>query len=140
MKDKQSRTIVICRAKVRPQTETEMFALLSGAMLPFLQLLSWLLVQQMAENEGAEWMPHTRSPLAPRIMRELVAKGAFPGARKLGKTWLIRRAEFTAHVEQKGRCATTANDNEEGDSAVERLAADMGYVMAPPDSTKGSKP
>lgn len=101
MKDKQSRTIVICRAKVRPQTETEMFALLSGAMLPFLQLLSWLLVQQMAENEGAEWMPHTRSPLAPRIMRELVAKGAFPGARKLGKTWLIRRAEFTAHVSSK---------------------------------------
>lgn len=137
MKDKQPRTIVVCRAKVRPQTDTELHAALAGAMLPFLQLLAWLLAPQSAENEGAEWIRHDRSPLGARRTRELARRGAFPGARKVGRTWLIPRAEMDAYVERAG-AAPSANDNAGGTSAdVADLAASMGYTLTPATRGRG---
>lgn len=129
--DKQSRSIVVCRPKVRPQTDTEIHAALAGVMLPFFQLLAWLLAPQAAENEGADWIPHNRSPLGCRRTRELARSGAFPGARKVGRKWLIPRAVLNAYVEREG--APSANDNadEATSTDVADLAAKLGYSLSP---------
>lgn len=129
---RRNRETGLCAAKVRPQAEEEVIALLCGAALPLWRLLAGLLRPQAAEETSAEWIPHTRSPLGARRTRELARRGAFPGARKVGRTWLIPCAVLNAYVEREGT-APLANDNgdEAANDAVRDLAADLGYALAP---------
>ena len=117
---------------MRPQAEEEVIALLCGVALPLWRLLAWLMRPQAAEETSAEWIPHTRSPLGARRTRELALRGAFPGARKVGRIWLIPRGALNAYVEREG-AAPSANDNgdEGANDAVRDLAADLGYTLAP---------
>ncbi|MEZ4309401.1 MAG: hypothetical protein R3F14_15290 [Polyangiaceae bacterium] len=107
-----------------------MIALLSGGLAPFLRLLARLVTAQAGEPLADDWIPHTRSPLGSRRTRELARRGAFVGARKVGRIWLIPRAVLNAYVERAG---ATANDNgDEGASeAVSDLAREMGYSLSP---------
>lgn len=129
---RRTRVSGLCGAKERPQTEDEVIALVSGAMLPFVRLLARLVAPQAAEQTSDEWIPHNRSPLGARRTRELARRGAFPGARKVGRKVLIPRAELNAYIEREGR-APLANDNgDEGASdAVSDLAAELGYTLSP---------
>lgn len=133
---RQTRTSGLCGAKVRPQSQEETIAMLCGAVLPLWRLLASLLVApQVAEETSAEWIPHTRSPLGARRTRELARRGAFPGARKVGRRWLIPRTVLNAYVEREG-LAPLANDNgdEGANDAVRDLAAKLGYTLSPPTS------
>lgn len=126
-------------ARVRPRTETEVFALLSGAFQPFLRELSRLVTPQASEEEeGDGWIPHTRSSLGARRTRELARRGAFPGAKKVGRKWLVPRAELAAYIEREG-VAPLGNDNadEGANEDVRALAADMGYALVPSPGTVG---
>lgn len=126
---RRTRVSGLCGAKVRPQTETEALALLCGALQPFLQLLCRLVAPQANDQTSDEWIPHTRSPLGARRTRMLARRGVFPGARKVGRTWLIPRAGLNAYVEREG-CAPSANDNGEGvNEDVRDMAAELGYSL-----------
>lgn len=133
--------MVVCRAKVRPRTETELRAALNGATLPLTDLLTALLVPLLFEgandSDTADWIPHDRSPLGGRRTRELAARGAFPGARKVGRKWLVPRMALDEYIERTGHGAP-ANEDAEGTSTdVADLASEMGYALTPLQRKRG---
>lgn len=125
----KTRVSGLCRPVVRPQTHDEAIALLSGAALPLWRVLAPFLVR-MGEATSDDWIPHTRSPLGARKTRQLCCRGVFPGARKVGRTWLIPRPEMEAHIREHGS-SQAANDNgDEGtNEAVRDMAAALGFSL-----------
>lgn len=121
----------IRRAKLRPRTPEEMQAMLASALHPFVLGLATLLLSDPVESPE-EWIRHDRSPLGARCTRELAKRGAFPGARKVGRRWLIPRAALSEYIEREG-AAPSANDNaeEETSADVADLATKLGYALTP---------
>lgn len=125
----KTRVSGLCRPAVRPQTHDEAIALLSGAALPLWRLLAPFLVHT-GEATSDDWIKHTESPLGERKTRQMCCRGIFLGARKVGRTWLIPRAEMEAYIREHGS-SRAANDNgdEGANDAVRDLAAKLGYSL-----------
>lgn len=144
---KRTCMIGIRRADMRPRSEAEIAAMLAGPLQALAVALAAAITAAVAnmpgdENEpsGDEWIRHDRSPLGARRTRELAKRGAFRGARKVGRKWLILRSELDAFIQREGT-TSPANDNadEGADPAVQSLAKDMGYDLTPSDSEQRRK-
>lgn len=78
------------------------------------------------------WTPHHRSPLGTRKTAALCREGAFPGARKVGRRWLIPTTELDAWILQHGaprlRKGPPENDGREEQWSVDALARSIGLA------------
>lgn len=128
-------------AKVRPQSEDEVIALLSGAALPLWRLLARLVAPQATEETSDEWIPHTRSPLGARRTCVIVRTGKLPGSRKVGRVWLIPRAALDDYIRREGTAPAVNDNGDEGAvDGMADLAAELGYTLSPPESSTRRRP
>lgn len=78
------------------------------------------------------WTPHHRSPLGTRKTASLCREGVFPGARKVGRRWLIPTADLDAWILEHGtpgvRKPKPANDLGAEEWSVDALARSIGLA------------
>ena len=75
-------------------------------------------------DQDGDWFDQHTSPLGKRKHMALCRAGAFPGARKDGKSWFVRRAEVDAYITEHGQApGSAANDVEH---LVERFSDVVG--------------
>lgn len=102
---------------------------LTAAMAPLVAMLATMVLEEVRKGrpEADEWLPHHRSPLGRRKARELCMRGTFQGARKVGRTWMIRRTEHDAYIEaQTRKNLPPANANEWNGGGVDAVLAEVG--------------
>lgn len=68
----------------------------------------------------ADWIDQTRSPLGKRKHMALCKTGKFPSAKKVGKKWLVRRAEIDGYIE--GNQPQTDDPDE-----IDRIMTKLGF-------------
>jgi Helix-turn-helix domain len=83
------------------------------------------LVRELGAPDPDPWVPHTRWPWPRRKARELAAAGAIPGARKVGKDWMVRRSVLDAFIEghpvaSAPSPAPTAAETDDVDEVLQR--------------------
>lgn len=87
-------------------------------------------------EEGDGWIDQACSPLGRRLHCALARAGTLP-ARKMGRRWLVRRADLDAYIEEHGRAAarTAAEPDATPDAdeaEVRALLAECGMVAVAP--------
>ena len=82
-----------------------------AALAPLVELLLPVLREALAgelaaELRGAgEWIDQEASPLGRRAHCRACASGALPGARKVGRRWMVQRSAVDAYIAAHGRPA-----------------------------------
>jgi hypothetical protein len=93
---------------------------MAAALRGLARLLAPFIREELAGEEREEWISHRRSPLGARRTRELARRGAFPGAKRHSRNWLIPRAELNAYIEREGLAPPAAPlDTANGDAPAE---------------------
>jgi hypothetical protein len=65
-----------------------------------------------AALNGNDWIDQYDSPLGKRKHMKLCREAVFPSGHKIGKQWLVRRAEIDAYIVQNGKSAKTADGSD----------------------------
>jgi hypothetical protein len=74
-------------------------------------------------DSGTAWVDQSNSPLGRRKHLRLCREGVFPSARKLGKQWLVMRAELDAFIIGTDKPANSTHTDD-----IDRELAALGMV------------
>ncbi|MEZ4297393.1 MAG: helix-turn-helix domain-containing protein [Polyangiaceae bacterium] len=112
---------------------------IAAALMPLARILAPLVAEELRGAPAEEWIPHVASPLGARRTRELARSGAFPGAQKVGRKWLVPRVELNAFIARAGSAppATVeprAHGTEDDDPEVRAVLAEAGLELTPKPS------
>lgn len=121
---------------------------LTAALVTLARVFAPLVAAELREAPSAQdaepWLDQTCSPLGRRLHCALARAGTLP-ARKMGRRWLVRRADLDAYILKHGRAAEpaapsteTAGETDEAD--VRALLAECGVVAAAPEPRAQKSP
>jgi excisionase family DNA binding protein len=93
--------------------------------------------------EDSGWLDQSSSPLGRRLHCALARRGALP-ARKVGRRWLVRRADVDAYIAQPQpvqpeSASPERTAEEEQEERIRALCAENGFDVLTPPPARSAK-